>query len=84
VSLKIPKDLDILRFLQEPHNRYQVSKHFGNHYPSIIVRTNKLQRMGLIFVIRQEQGHGPEPVKFYVITAKGQAMLRGYEEGESI
>jgi len=75
-SIKIPQDLPFLEFLKEPRNRYQMHKRFRDYsYPAILKKVDELERGGYIQVVREEQGHGPKPVKYYLITGKGKAIL---------
>lgn len=81
-SIKIPDIMKVLRTLQQPKNRYQIRKELGLTYPKTIRWVNDLERMKYLFVLREEKGHGIKPVKYYLITAEGRAMLRGFEEAE--
>ena len=44
-------------------------------YPAILKKVDELEKGGYIRVIREEKGHGPKPVKYYLITEKGKAIL---------
>lgn len=81
-SLQIPKDLDVLRFCQVPRTRYDVMKEFSNHYPTTIAYMGRLENMGLLFVLEEKDWRPGKKLKKYLITAKGRAVLRGYEEAE--
>jgi len=82
-SIQLPKDLEILRFLQlEQRTRYEVKKKIGNHYQSTINRLDRLEKIGLVFVSETKPWRKVKVQKFYLITAKGRAILRGHEEGD--
>ena len=75
-SIRIPNDLPFLEFLKKPRNRYQIHKKFRDYsYPAILKKIDELEKGGYIQVIREERGHGPKPVKYYLITEKGKAIL---------
>ena len=81
-SIRIPNDLPFLEFLKEPRNRYQIHKKFRDYsYPAIIKKVDELERGGYIQVVREEQGHGPKPVKYYKLTEKGRRILEVCREG---
>jgi len=82
MSLKIPVDMDILSFCQETaKNRYQIAKQLGLDYTVGVTHVDKLIKMELLFVSREERGKGPGMVQYLLVTTKGTAMLRGYKEG---
>lgn len=81
-SIQLPKDTEILKLLSEPHTRYDVMKRLKNHYSSTLVRLDRLEAMGYIFVQREVPWRGKK-MKFYLITAKGMAILRGFREADS-
>ena len=82
-SLNFPEDIEILKVLLRPKNKYEVHKQVSPwSYPTIIRKINKLEKEGLIFCTREEQRHGLWKSKYYLITAKGRAVLRGFEEAE--
>lgn len=81
-SLKLPKDLDILRFCQIPRIRYEIMKEFSNGQATTEAYMTRLERMGLLFVVEQDEYRPGKKRKRYLITAKGRAVLRGYEEAE--
>lgn len=79
-SIQLPEDIEILRMLQTPKLRYEVMKELGNHYVTIRLRIARLERLGLVFVSREEQWRTGKTKKYYLITTKGRSFLRGYEE----
>lgn len=79
-SLHIPQDLAFLKYLQTPHNRYEIRVHFKKNYSIIHEQAERLLKLGFIFVVREEDGRGPSTVKYYSLTMKGQAYLRASEE----
>jgi len=81
LSLQIPQDLDVLRYLDKPKTRYQVAIHLGNHTVVASAYMNRLEKLGLVFVVETRPWHRGE-VKKYLITAKGRAVLRGFMEAE--
>lgn len=81
-SLQLPKDIEILKFLQEPRIRNKIKDHLKNHYASTLIRLNRLEKLGYVFVSRTEPWRKGKVMKYYLITPKGRAMLRGYEEAE--
>jgi len=81
-SIKYPKDMEILKFLQQPRNRYEIAKRFKNHYASALAYIERLEDLGLIFVLREEPWRPGKVMKYYLITSKGRSLLRGYEEAE--
>lgn len=81
-SIQLPDDIKILNFLQQPHTRYQVMKHLGNHYQSTIIRLDRLEKLGYVFVSDSRPWQRDKVLKFYLITASGRAMVRGYEEAD--
>lgn len=80
-SLQLPEDIKILKFLQQPRIRYEIKNHLKNYYASTLNRLNRLEKLGYIFVVRTEPWRG-KLMKYYLITSKGRAILRGYEEAE--
>jgi len=80
--VKFPKDIEVLKFLQQPRKRYEIAKKFGNHYASALAYINRLEELGLIFIVREEPWRAGKVIKYYLITAKGRSLLRGYEEAE--
>ena len=79
------KDVDVLKLLQKPSTRYKISKHFGNHYPTTCYYIERLEEEGFIFVVESEPwraGKKGSVKKLYLITARGRAVLRGFEEAE--
>lgn len=78
------KDVEILKLLQKPRTRYHVSKHFGNHYASTCSYVDRLEEEGFIFVVESEPWKsGFSGIKkLYLLTARGRAVLRGFEEAE--
>ena len=82
-SLKVPEDVNILRLLQQPKNRYEINKDIREStYPGITKKVNRLMEMGLVFKVREKDGPGPGKVKYFLITSKGRSVLRGFEEAE--
>lgn len=81
MSIQIPHDVEVLRFLDKSKTRYQIALHFGDHFQVTRDYMDKLQRLGLVFVVKTEPWHRGE-VRHYLITAKGRAILRGFEEAE--
>jgi len=80
-SLRIPEDIPFLKYLQMPRNRYQMSKKFREYsYPTILKKVSELEKGGYIQVVREEKGHGPRPVKYYLITEKGKAILEALKK----
>lgn len=81
-TLRIPKDLEVLRLCQTPRTRYEVMKHFGDHYPTTISYMERLEHMGLLFVTETQEWQTRKKKKMYLTTSKGRAVLRGHEEAE--
>jgi len=80
-SIKFPDDIPFLEFLKEPRNRYQIYKAFKEYtYPAVLKKVNDLERGGFIQVVREEKGHGPKLVKYYLITEKGKAILEALKK----
>jgi hypothetical protein len=85
MSLDIPKDAELLKFCEYKQNRYGIAKHFGNHYPSIIQRVEKLVKMGFLKELEPEGGSGPKgKVRFFLTTDSGRAVLRGLMEAHKL
>jgi len=86
MSLRIPTDMDILDCCEDQaKNTYQIAKTLKINYPNYalaVKHITKLCEMGLLQVSRKEKGRGPTgEVKYFLATAKGVAILRGYKEG---
>ena len=81
-SLKLPKDLQILRLCTQQHTRYQVMQHFHNHQSTTEAYMNRLLKMELLFIVKEEPYRTGKTIKWFLITAKGRAVLRGHEEAE--
>lgn len=80
MSLQIPKDIEYLKYCETPHNRYQIGKHLSDPYATVCAHVKKLEEMGLLFVAKSDDGRGPGKVKYYLITDKGRAIVRGHME----
>lgn len=80
MSLQIPKDIKYLEYCETPHNKYEIGKHFSDPYATVYAHMRKLVKMQLLFVVKEENGRGPGKVKYYLITDKGRAIVRGHME----
>lgn len=77
--LRIPRDPQVLQLLKKSMNRYQVSRHFGDQYGSVRAYLKRLERMGLIKVVREDKTKGKGAIKFYRTTKKGEQALGNLE-----
>lgn len=81
-SLQLPKDLEVLRLCQQPRNRYELAKIFGNGYQTTVDYIERLERLGLLFVSEESEYRPGKKKKMYLITTKGRSVLRGHEEAD--
>jgi len=79
MMLKVPRDIKVLQLLKVAHNPYQVAKEFGDHYASARKYIQRLEKMGLVRVVRTGGVRGLGKVHFYRTTAKGLEVLEGCE-----
>jgi len=79
-SIKVPDDIKILKFLsQRPSNRYKIKEELKMTYPSVLKKVDRLEKMGLIFVVNEKEGRGPSgKVPYYLITSDGRSVLEGF------
>jgi DNA-binding MarR family transcriptional regulator len=80
MSLQIPRDTDYLQFCETPRNKYEIAKHFSVPYSSIDQHVKKLLKMGFLFVYNEQKGRGPGKVKYYLVTDKARAIVKGCME----
>ena len=81
-SIQLPEDIKVLKYLEtEPHTRYDVATLLKAHYADAAARLDRLRHLDYIFIQRDEDWHGRKR-KYYLITVKGRAILRGFEEAE--
>lgn len=82
MSLRLPKDLKILRFCLTPRKPYQIMKEFSNGQSTTKAYLDRLERMGFLVVVEKKPYRPGKITKKYLITSKGEAVLRGHEEAE--
>jgi len=82
MHLNIAKDIEILQIVTVPHNAYEVRKKLSDrHYYSISLDLQRLELLGLIKVVKEEEWHAGKK-RSYQITPKGNKVIYAFENNK--